>query len=67
MSKRMVVTLEVLVRVPLPAGATAKDAKAYILGALANWRGGLDPKEPMASLATRQITMKVVKRECVYL
>lgn len=67
MSRRSRVTIEVLVRMPLPAGAKPAQALAYVRAAIGSHAGGLDPHNPMFDLAPTGFTIQIVKRETTYL
>lgn len=67
MSKRSRTTLTFSVRMPLPPGATAKDALAYVHSAITSWKGGMDPAEPITSLQSNEVLIKIINRETVYL
>lgn len=67
MSKRSRTTLTFSVQMPLPPGATAKDAMAYVHNALTDYKGGMDPAEPMMSMQANELQVKIINRETVYL
>lgn len=67
MSQKSRLTVEILVRMPLPAGAKVDRALGYVREALRSWAGGIDPQDPMASLAGEQLIVKLVRKETVYL
>lgn len=74
MSRRSRLTVEVLVRLPLPAGATSTNAKKFVEEAVIKLQQYLSDaveskgyKHPMAALSINGVTTKIVKRETVYL
>lgn len=73
MSRRSRLTVEVLVRMPLPAGATAPMAKQFIELAIqeaqalrANAVETKGYKSSMSALSVSGVTVKVTKREVTY-
>ena len=61
-------TVEVLIRMPLPAGVKADRALSFIHHALTDWsKGQLPPTDPMSELAREQVIVKLVKRETIYI
>lgn len=67
MSRKSRMTVEVLIRMPLPAGVKADKALTFIRHAVQDYTGGLSPTDPMTELARQQIVVKLVKRETIYL
>lgn len=66
MSRRSRTTLTLQIKLPLPPGATQKDALAYVENALHSHKGGMDPAEPITSLQANEIQVKIAKRETQY-
>lgn len=70
MSKRSRLTVEVLIRMPLPAGVKADKALIFVREAMHHWRNSLradDATHMGGSIAVEQAVVKLVKRETVYL
>lgn len=70
MSRRSRLTVEVLIRLPLPAGMKAVQAQHFVREALYEARKRFKSLEPTAlesSLPLEQSVTKLVKRETTYL
>ncbi len=67
MSRRSRLTIEVLLRLPLPAGAKPEAVLQFLRDAITHRRAELTRTDPLASLALEQLTVKLLKRETVYL
>jgi hypothetical protein len=67
MSRRLVTTITVSVRLRIPPGSNAKQVLAYIGNALALHKEGGDKKQPINSIDTDSMAVKLVSRETTYL
>lgn len=67
MSKRSVTTLTVQVRIQTPVGSNTAEVLEYVRAALQSHKGGGDPEEPINSINTDSMIVKLEKKETVYL
>lgn len=67
MSRRQHTTVTFSVRIPLPAGATRKQAMEYTLRALIWSKESLHNNDPMAGVSIEGIQVKLINSTTVYL
>ena len=67
MSKRQTTTISIEVRLRLPPGSNTAEVLQYVRDAIQSHKGGGDPAEPINSLDTNEMIVKLKKKETVYL
>lgn len=70
MSRKSVLTVEILLRMPLPPGVKPQHALDFVKSAIAGEKQAMlnaKPQSPLAAIQPLQVVAKIVKRETTYL
>jgi hypothetical protein len=67
MSRRSVTTITIQVRLRTPPGSNTAEVLEYVRNAMRSYKGGGDPKEPINSLDTDSMIVKLERKETTYL
>lgn len=67
MSRRVATTLTIQVRLRVPPGSNAAQVLEYVRASIQSRKGGGDPTEPINSLDTDSMIVRLEKKETAYL